>query len=100
MIFHLNSILYDQRVSRKDLRTAVGAVDREIEASYVTREGIIPEETIVEIAVEYWMDRIILSPRRRNRWRRLLSVIPGIEQDIEQVLPAETGIEVEIVQEG
>lgn len=99
VIFHLDQVLNDRRISRQELRTAVESVGSDIEANYVVREGIVAEEAIIEIAVEYEMDRIILSPQRRKRWQRLLRGLPGIEQDLEQVIVKGIGIEVEIIQE-
>ncbi|WP_123622458.1 universal stress protein [Halorubrum sp. CSM-61] len=99
LIFHLNQVLEDRRVSRKELRAAVESAVGEIDANYVIRDGFFVEEAVIEIAIEFEMDMIVLSEQRRNRWQRLLSVIFGIERDPEEVIEEATGIEVTVIRD-
>lgn len=99
LIFHLNQVLEDRRVSRKELRTAVESAVGAVDANYVIRDGFFVEEAIIEIAIEFEMDMIVLSEQRRNRWHRLLSVMFEIERDPEEVIEEATGIEVTVIRE-
>ncbi|MFC6838276.1 hypothetical protein [Halomarina ordinaria] len=99
LIFHLNQVLEDRRVSRKELRAAVESAVGEIDANYVIRDGFFVEEAVIEIAIEFEMDMIVLSEQRRNRWQRLLSVMFGIERDPEEVIEEATGIEVTVIRD-
>lgn len=98
LIFHLNQILGDRRVGRKDLRIAVEETVGDIDANYIVRDGFFIEEATIEIAIEFEMELIILSEQRLNRWQRLLSVMFGIERDLEKVIKDATGIEVAVIQ--
>ena len=99
LIFHLNQVLEDRRVDRKDLRNAVEEVVGDIDANYIIRDGFFVEEATIEIAIEFEMEMIVLSERRRNRWQRLLSVMFGIEQEPEKVIEDATGIEVTVIRD-
>lgn len=98
LIFHLNQILGDRRVGRKDLRITVEKTVGDIDANYIVRDGFFIEEATIEIAIEFEMELIILSEQRLNRWQRLLSVMFGIERDLEKVIKDATGIEVAVIQ--
>lgn len=98
LIFHLNQILGDRRVGRNDLRIAVEETVGDIDANYIVRDGFFIEEATIEIAIEFEMELIILSEQRLNRWQRLLSVMFGIERDLEKVIKDATGIEVAVIQ--
>ena len=99
LIFHLNQVLEDRRVGRKDLRNAVEEAVGDIDANYIIRDGFFVEEATIEIAIEFEMEMIILSEQRRNRWQRLLSVMFGIEREPEEVIEDATGIEVTVIRD-
>ena len=88
----------DRRVGRNDLRIAVEETVGDIDANYIVRDGFFIEEATIEIAIEFEMELIILSEQRLNRWQRLLSVMFGIERDLEKVIKDATGIEVAVIQ--
>lgn len=97
LILHLNQIFENFRVNREDLRNSVESALGDVDANYVIRDGFFIEEAIIEIAIEFEMDLIILSEQRRNRWQRLLRVLFDIERDPEEVIKEATGIEVSVV---
>lgn len=99
LIFHLNPVLEDRRVGRKDLRNAVEEAVGNVDANYIIRDGFFVEEATIEIAIEFEMEMIILSEQRRNRWQRLLSTMLGIERDPEEVIENATGIEVTVIRD-
>lgn len=45
------------------------------------------------------MDYILLSKPRRDRWKRLLEAILGVDQDPEEFIEDNTGIEIEVITE-
>jgi nucleotide-binding universal stress UspA family protein len=99
LIFYLNEVQKDTRVSRKSLREAVESSFPGLNASYMVRDGFLIEEAIVEAAIQLEMDYIILSTHRRDRWRQLLEAILDIDQNPEQFIRDNTGIEVEVITE-
>lgn len=97
LIFHMNEVQKDQRISRKMLREAVESLFDGLEASYVVRDGFFIEEAIIEEAIRLEMDYIVLSKYRRDRWKQLLEEILDLNQNPEQLIRDKTGIEVEVV---
>ncbi|WP_435072873.1 hypothetical protein [Halorubrum sp. HHNYT27] len=99
LLFHLNEVQKGRRISRQSLREAVESAFKGINASYVVRDGFFVEEAIIEAAIQLEMDYILLSESRRDRWKRLLEAILDIEENPEQFIEDNTGIEVEVITE-
>jgi nucleotide-binding universal stress UspA family protein len=97
MIFHLNELQSGPGASRKRLREAVETEFGDVDASYVVRDGFLTEEAIIETALHYDMDWIVLSEGRRNRWRRLFEEFLAIDHDPERMIKELAGIEVDVV---
>lgn len=97
LVFHMNEVQKSQRITRKTLRDAVESLFEDLTASYTVRDGFFIEEAIIEEAIRLNMDYIVLSSHRRNRWKQLLEQILGIDQNLEQFIRDQTGIEVEVV---
>jgi|AntRauTorcE11898_2_1112593.scaffolds.fasta_scaffold30803_1 K+-sensing histidine kinase KdpD len=99
LLFHLNEVQKDRRISRQSLRETVESTFPGINANYVVRDGFFVEEAIIEAAIQLEMDYILLSKSRRERWKRLLEAILDVEQNPEQFIEDNTGIEVEVITE-
>lgn len=99
LLFHLNEVRKDRRVTRHSLRETVESTFEGFNASYVVRDGFFIEEAIIEAAIQLEIDYLLLSQSRRDRWKRLLEEILDVEQDLEQFIEDNTGIEVEVITE-
>lgn len=99
LLFHLNEVQKDRRITRQSLRESVESTFDGLDASYVVRDGLLIEEAIIEAAIQLEMDYIILSKSRRDRWKRLLEAILDVKQNPEQFIEDNTGIKVEVITE-
>jgi nucleotide-binding universal stress UspA family protein len=99
LIFHMNEVQKDQRIGRQLLRDAVESAFDGLTASYVVRDGFFAEEAIIEAAIQFDTDCIVLSKYRRDRWKKLLEKILDLDHDPEQLIHESTGITVEVITE-
>ncbi|ELZ19668.1 hypothetical protein C475_22024 [Halosimplex carlsbadense 2-9-1] len=99
LIFHMNEVQTDRRINRQSLRDAVETSFDGLTASYVVRDGFVAEEALIEAAIQFDMDYIVLSKYRRDRWKRLLEEVLNLDQDPQQLLHERTGITVEVITE-
>jgi hypothetical protein len=97
LIVHVNRLHEDDHVNRSALRDAVQAEFGSIPASYVVRDGFLYEETILNEAIRYHADHIVLSERRWNAWQQLLRKALDLEVDLEPFLTEHLDAQIHVV---
>ncbi|MFC6733156.1 MULTISPECIES: universal stress protein [unclassified Haladaptatus] len=89
-VLHVNLYQSGRHISRTDLKAAVerefGRLPR---ARYVTREGFLVEETILDEVAAEGADVVVIGRKQVSRWRRMVRALiddPDIERYLNEKL--------------
>ncbi|WP_332899540.1 MULTISPECIES: universal stress protein [unclassified Haladaptatus] len=89
-VLHVNLYQASRRVSRADLKATVerefGRLPR---ARYVTRDGFLVEETILDEVAAEGADVVVIGRKQMSRWRRMVRTLiddPDIERYLNEKL--------------
>ncbi|MFC4552289.1 MULTISPECIES: universal stress protein [Halorussus] len=96
-VLHLNSHPDDERVTRRDLRTVVEREYGDVRADYITRDGFLIEEAVLEEASREEITHVVISEARRRKWVDSLLELLDVSVDIESYLRANLDIELVVV---
>lgn len=97
LVFHMNELHKGERIDRSQLRESVEWTFGSVNATYVVRDGFLYEEAIVEAAVRYGVDIVLLSRQRKLRWQWMIEEILDLDVDLERFLRDRLGITIELV---
>lgn len=91
-------LFYDRRgVTSRDLeRAARSAVEDLPRATFVVKDGLLVEETILEEALKRDVDLVVIGRDQRPRWKRMMSKLLS-RPDVEEYLGQEWDGEVRVV---
>lgn len=96
-VLYLNSFVNDEHVTRRDLRTAVEREYGEVRADYITRDGFLIEEAVLEEASREEITHVVISEARQRKWVDSLLKLLDMSGDIESYLRANLDIELIVV---
>jgi len=85
-VLHVNVYQRGRNVTRRDLRRAVESEFRRLSnARFVTREGFLVEETILDEVAAEDADVVVIGHKQASRWRRALGRLTS-DPDVETYL--------------
>ncbi|KAB7518337.1 universal stress protein [Halosegnis rubeus] len=92
-VLHVNLYQNDSRVTRRELRRAVGRAFGQLEnVRYVVRSGFLVEETILDEVIGEDADYVVIGRKQASRWRQMVRSLvddPDVESFLREKLDAQ-----------
>ncbi|KAB7513447.1 universal stress protein [Halosegnis rubeus] len=92
-VLHVNLYQNDGRVTRRELRRAVGRAFGQLEnVRYVVRSGFLVEETILDEVIGEDADYVVIGRKQASRWRQMVRSLvddPDVESFLREKLDAQ-----------
>ena len=92
-VLHVNLYQNDSRVTRRELRRAVGRAFGQLEnVRYVVRSGFLVEETILDEVIGEDADYVVIGRKQAGRWRQMVRSLvddPDVESFLREKLDAQ-----------
>lgn len=96
-VLHINLIHHSKRLSVPELQRAVEDVVGDVETTYLTREGFLVEEIILDEMRSSHTDVLVVGQTRRRWWRRAASRLLGSDRSVDQFLQTQSQVATDIV---
>lgn len=97
LVLHINLLHHSKKRSTADVRRLVEDVVEDVDVSYVTRQGFLVEEIILDEVTSSEVDILVVGQSQRRPWRRTLDRLLGTGQDIGLYLQTRLPITVDVV---